>query len=121
VKIVDVCEFYSPTGRRPCGARYINQKLALAGKFGPRTGRSLRQAAETRMEAAPAALRLDQESPPALRPQLPDVLESPGSVADLDPGDSARRVPASMRVSAPGAMIVSSWPNFPASASFWLI
>lgn len=32
MKIVDVCEFYSPTGGGV--RRYINQKLALAGKFG---------------------------------------------------------------------------------------
>jgi alpha-1,6-mannosyltransferase len=32
VKIVDVCEFYSPTGGGV--RRYINQKLALAAKFG---------------------------------------------------------------------------------------
>ena len=34
MKIVDVCEFYSPTGGGV--RRYINQKLALAGKFGAR-------------------------------------------------------------------------------------
>ena len=32
MKIVDVCEFYSPTGGGV--RRYINQKLALASKFG---------------------------------------------------------------------------------------
>jgi alpha-1,6-mannosyltransferase len=49
VKIVDVCEFYSPTGGGV--RRYINQKLALAGKFGHELT-IIAPGAETRMEAA---------------------------------------------------------------------
>ncbi|HTC84982.1 MAG TPA: glycosyltransferase [Rhizomicrobium sp.] len=49
MKIVDVCEFYSPTGGGV--RRYINQKLALAGKFGHELT-IIAPGAETRMEAA---------------------------------------------------------------------
>jgi alpha-1,6-mannosyltransferase len=49
VKIVDVCEFYSPTGGGV--RRYINQKLALAGKFGHELT-IIAPGAETRTEAA---------------------------------------------------------------------
>jgi alpha-1,6-mannosyltransferase len=49
VKIVDVCEFYSPTGGGV--RRYINQKLALAGKFGHELT-IIAPGAYTRMEAA---------------------------------------------------------------------
>ena len=49
MKIVDVCEFYSPTGGGV--RRYINQKLALAGKFGHDLT-VIAPGAETRTEAA---------------------------------------------------------------------
>ena len=49
MKIVDVCEFYSPTGGGV--RRYINQKLALAGKFGHELT-IIAPGAYTRMEAA---------------------------------------------------------------------
>ena len=49
MKIVDVCEFYSPTGGGV--RRYINQKLALAGRFGHELT-IIAPGAETRMEAA---------------------------------------------------------------------
>ncbi|HKY19357.1 MAG TPA: glycosyltransferase [Rhizomicrobium sp.] len=47
MKIVDVCEFYSPTGGGV--RRYINQKLALAEKFGHELT-IIAPGAETRME-----------------------------------------------------------------------
>ena len=49
MKIVDVCEFYSPTGGGV--RRYINQKLALAHKFGHELT-VIAPGAETRMEQA---------------------------------------------------------------------
>jgi alpha-1,6-mannosyltransferase len=49
VKIVDVCEFYSPTGGGV--RRYINQKLELAGRFGHQLT-IIAPGAETRMERA---------------------------------------------------------------------
>lgn len=49
MKIVDVCEFYSPTGGGV--RRYINQKLALADKFGHRLT-VIAPGAETRTEKA---------------------------------------------------------------------
>jgi alpha-1,6-mannosyltransferase len=49
VKIVDVCEFYSPTGGGV--RRYINQKLELAEKFGHQLT-VIAPGAETRMEKA---------------------------------------------------------------------
>jgi alpha-1,6-mannosyltransferase len=49
VKIVDVCEFYSPTGGGV--RRYINQKLEFAGKFGHELT-VIAPGAETRMEKA---------------------------------------------------------------------
>ncbi|MBW8708804.1 MAG: glycosyltransferase [Alphaproteobacteria bacterium] len=49
MKIVDVCEFYSPTGGGV--RRYINQKLALAGKFGHQLT-IIAPGAETRQEQA---------------------------------------------------------------------
>ena len=49
MKIVDVCEFYSPTGGGV--RRYINQKLALADKFGHQLT-VIAPGAETRTEKA---------------------------------------------------------------------
>ena len=49
MKIVDVCEFYSPTGGGV--RRYINQKLALAEKFGHQLT-VIAPGAETRTEEA---------------------------------------------------------------------
>ena len=49
MKIVDVCEFYSPTGGGV--RRYINQKLALATRFGHQLT-IIAPGAETRMEKA---------------------------------------------------------------------
>lgn len=49
MKIVDVCEFYSPTGGGV--RRYINQKLAMADRFGHQLT-VIAPGAETRMEQA---------------------------------------------------------------------
>ena len=49
MKIVDVCEFYSPTGGGV--RRYINQKLAIAHRFGHELT-IIAPGAETRMEKA---------------------------------------------------------------------
>ena len=49
MKIVDVCEFYSPTGGGV--RRYINQKLAMAHRFGHELT-IIAPGAETRMEKA---------------------------------------------------------------------
>ena len=49
MKIVDVCEFYSPTGGGV--RRYINQKLELAARFGHQLT-VIAPGAVTRMEKA---------------------------------------------------------------------
>src|SRR6202012_437736 len=77
VKIVDVCEFYSPTGGGV--RRYINQKLEFAGKFGHELT-VIAPGAETRMEEAHGGTIAWIKSP-----QLPHVLEPPAGVAHPGP------------------------------------